>query len=306
MIEDPGFLVRILDNLYDGVYFVDRQRRIGYWNRGAERLTGFASREVLGTCCSDNILMHVDETGKSLCRESCPLAETMEDGTPREAEVYLHHKLGHRVPVLVRTSPVRNAQGEIAGGVEIFSANAGQLAVRERMEELEKAVLLDPLTEAGNRRLAESVMRANLNALERYRWPFAVLFLDVDRFKEVNDRFGHDVGDQVLRMVATTLRNSVRLSDVVCRWGGEEFVVLLMNPHPGEAKTVAERIRALVESSSLSVERGRLTVTVSVGVAEARAGDAVNTLLRRADEALYRAKAAGRNQVYLAEEAGPL
>ncbi len=105
-------------------------------------------------------------------------------------------------------------------------------------------------------------------------------------------------------MVATTLRNSVRLSDVVCRWGGEEFVVLLMNPHPGEAKTVAERIRALVESSSLSVERGQLTV--SVGVAEAHAGDAVNTLLRRADEALYRAKAAGRNRVYLAEEAGPL
>ncbi len=155
MIEDPGFLLRIVDNLYDSVYFVDRQRRIVYWNRGAERLTGFASHEVLGTCCSDDILMHVDETGKSLCRESCPLAETMEDGTPREAEVYLPHKLGHRVPVLVRPSPVRNAQGEIAGGVEIFSANAGQLAVRERMEELEKAVLLDPLTEAGNRRLAE-------------------------------------------------------------------------------------------------------------------------------------------------------
>jgi diguanylate cyclase (GGDEF)-like protein/PAS domain S-box-containing protein len=306
MTEDPGFLVRILDNLYDGVYFVDRERRIGYWNRGAERLTGFASREVLGTCCSDNILMHVDETGKSLCRESCPLAETMEDGIPREAEVYLHHKLGHRVPVLVRTSPVRNAQGEIAGGVEIFSANAGRLAVRERMEELEKAALLDPLTEAGNRRLAESVLRANLNALERYHWPFALLFLDVDRFKEVNDRFGHDVGDQVLCMVATTLKDNLRLSDVVCRWGGEEFVVFVMNPHPGEAKNVAERIRALVESSSLSIEREQLAVTVSVGVAEARAGDAVSTLLRRADEALYRAKAAGRNQVYLAEEAGPL
>ena len=107
----------VMDNLYDGAYYVDRGRRIRYWNRGAERLTGYADADVVGQFCFDNILNHVDGSGTALCRSLCPLAATMRDGGPREAEVFLRHREGHRVPVQVRTAPVRNRDGAVIGGV---------------------------------------------------------------------------------------------------------------------------------------------------------------------------------------------
>ncbi|MCP4645400.1 MAG: PAS domain S-box protein, partial [bacterium] len=96
----------ILDNLYDAVYFVDRDVGITYWNQAAERLTGFSASEVTGRKCSDAVLTHVDEQGHLLCVHGCPLQATMQDGSSREAEVFLHHKNGFRVPVAVRTSAI--------------------------------------------------------------------------------------------------------------------------------------------------------------------------------------------------------
>ena len=94
---------KLLDSLFDGVYFVDLDRRITYWNAGAERISGYLRSEVVGSCCADNLLRHIDTEGHKLCQDGCPLAATMRDGKTRESSVYLHHKFGHRVPVLVRT-----------------------------------------------------------------------------------------------------------------------------------------------------------------------------------------------------------
>lgn len=103
----------LLDNLYDGVYFTDTNRCIKYWNKGAERITGFSSEEVLGYCCSDNILMHVDLDGNSLCLNNCPLQATLEDQIPRHDKVYLHHKEGHLVPIRVSIAPILGDDGEV-------------------------------------------------------------------------------------------------------------------------------------------------------------------------------------------------
>src|SRR5512138_459514 len=94
----------LLDNLYDGVYFVDRDRRITFWNKGAERLTGFSKQEADGRSCHDNFLTHIDENGRHLCLSGCPLAETIQDGRQRECDLFLHHKDGHRLPVSIRVS----------------------------------------------------------------------------------------------------------------------------------------------------------------------------------------------------------
>ena len=97
-------------HLYDGVYFVDQERRITYWNSGAERLTGYRREDVLGKRCSDNILMHINDEGMNLCEKQCPLEETIIDGQPRDIEAYLQHRDGHRVPVSIRVAPVRGAE----------------------------------------------------------------------------------------------------------------------------------------------------------------------------------------------------
>jgi diguanylate cyclase (GGDEF)-like protein len=125
--------------------------------------------------------------------------------------------------------------------------------------------------------------------------------IDIDHFKDVNDTYGHASGDRVLRMVGWTLANAVRRNDAAARWGGEEFLVVC--PRIGEAALaeVAERVRALVERSWLRIEDGRhISVTVSIGAAMARSGDDLTSLAARADEQLYKSKAAGRNRVTIA------
>ncbi|HEY6837725.1 MAG TPA: PAS domain S-box protein, partial [Geobacteraceae bacterium] len=122
------FFRKLLDNLYDGVYFVDRDRLITYWNKGAERISGYTAEEVMGKSCKDSLLVHMDDKGTILCLAGCPLAATMEDRKERRAEVYLHHKDGHRVPVVVRVAPIPDRAGKIIGAVEIFSENSTRMA----------------------------------------------------------------------------------------------------------------------------------------------------------------------------------
>jgi diguanylate cyclase (GGDEF)-like protein/PAS domain S-box-containing protein len=286
-----------LDNLYDGVYFVSRDRTIVYWNGAAERMTGFAKSEILNRHCYDNFLMHVDDKGVSLCLAHCPLEKAILEGVMVEGEVYFHHKEGHRLPVLVRVTPIRDADGTIVGAVEIFSDNSPRVRLAEKVEELEKMALLDPITRIGNRRYGDLSLTARLNELERYDWPFGVLFMDIDHFKKVNDLYGHDVGDRILRIVATTMINGLRSSDAVSRWGGEEFIALVPQVDMEHLKNVAEKIRLLVEKSSISVEGKNVEVTISIGATLARKDDTAETLIKRADELMYRSKSEGRNRL---------
>lgn len=303
---DQDFYKSLLDNLYDGVYFVDRERRITYWNRGAERITGYTEAEVLGHRCMDNLLAHVDLKGCSLCTGHCPLAQTMADRKSRETEVFLHHRNGHRVPVLVRTAPIHDDGGQVVGAVEVFTDHTSRLAVLEQVRELERLAFLDGLTELPNRRFAEMALDAALNEFHRFGWPFGVLMMDLDRFKEVNDGYGHEAGDRILRMVARTLAGSSRSFDLVGRWGGEEFLAVVKNVTPDALRAAGEKFRVLVETSVLDLEGARVSVSLSVGAAVAVPGDTAEGLVRRADEALYASKSAGRNRVTLAGGAAPM
>ncbi len=296
MNERDDFYRSLLDNLNDGVYFVDGEKRITYWNRGAERITGYAASEVLGRRCEDNVLMHTDGKGNLLCKTGCPLTETLRSGQMRNTEVYLRHRDGHRVPIAVRTAPIRNDRGDVIGAVEIFSDNSAKTATLERMEEFERLAYLDPLTGLANRRYAEINLRARFEEMQRYGWPFGVIFIDIDRFKEINDQFGHAVGDDVLKMVSKTLVNSARSFDVIGRWGGEEFIAIIANVHPAELVATANRFRVLVQHSSLNTG-GAVRVTISLGATLARPGDTIDELLKRVDELMYRSKEEGRNRV---------
>ncbi|MBI5524361.1 MAG: sensor domain-containing diguanylate cyclase [Desulfarculus sp.] len=287
----------ILDALYDGVYLVDQQRRITFWNKGAEQLTGYNRQEVLGSSCADNILIHVDENGRNLCLEGCPLAQTLLDKQFHEAEVYLHHKDGHRIPVVVRVSPIRDQMGQMVGALEIFDDNSPRMEVRARVKELEQLAMLDQLTKLPNRRYLEQTMTGRLAELQRLAWPFGVIFMDIDHFKQVNDQYGHDVGDQVLVMVSRTLELNSRPFDLVGRWGGEEFLAIVPNVEAQGLSKVARRYLALVRSSVIFHQMEPLMVTISLGATLATPQDNIETLLQRADTLMYKSKQAGRDRI---------
>jgi diguanylate cyclase (GGDEF)-like protein/PAS domain S-box-containing protein len=290
------FFKALLDNFYDGVYFVDPDRRITYWNRGAERISGFTRSEVIGSHCCDELLIHVNAEGVLLCGGLCPTSATLADGEVRDADVFMHHKEGHRVPVRVRVAPVHDAHQSIIGAVEVFTDNTAGMAALQRIKEQEMAYV-DPLTGVANRAFTEITLRAKLDEMDRYGWPFGVLFVDIDHFKEVNDRHGHDVGDLALRSVAKTLAGNARSFDLVGRWGGEEFLVALVNVDADRITALGERFRALIGSSRVAAANGNIRITVSIGATLATRGDRVDTLVRRADELMYESKKAGRNRV---------
>lgn len=286
----------LLDNLPEGVYYTDRERRIKYWNRASTEITGYTSDEVVGRSCADNILVHVDDDGNCLCRSGCPLAACINDGNTRRARVYLHHKEGHRVPVDVSASVIRDATGNIIGAVEAFSDASAAAAALAEIGELREHALVCPLTGVGNRRHSEEVLRQKLDEKNRTHGLLSILFIDIDHFKAINDTYGHQVGDMVLKMVARTLAAAMRSYDFLGRWGGEELLAILPNAARGETERIAERLRMLVNHSSREVSGNRISVTVSIGAYCCRDDDA-ESAVARADELMYRSKAAGRNRV---------
>jgi PAS domain S-box-containing protein len=137
----------IIQNMPEGVCFVDRARRITLWNKAAERITGYAASEITGSSCSDNILVHVDEEGRNLCLNGCPLAKAIEQGEITEAEVFLHHRQGYRLPVKVCVMPLRDGSGAIVGRAEPFSDNSVHLSRQHKASmstSLSKACRNDP------------------------------------------------------------------------------------------------------------------------------------------------------------------
>jgi len=202
---DLDFYRGLLDQLSDGVYFVDRERRITYWNRGAERLTGYRAEEVVGRTCADSILVHLDDDGNQLCAcDKCPAFAAMCSEQMVEKRVHALHKDGHRVPLRTRVGPLRDREGRLVGAVEVFSDDSKFVAAEDEIRALQQAALLDPLTGIGNRAFARKQIQDRLSELERYGWSFGVLFADIDHFKRINDEFGHDTGDEVIRLLAKT------------------------------------------------------------------------------------------------------
>jgi diguanylate cyclase (GGDEF)-like protein len=157
---------------------------------------------------------------------------------------------------------------------------------------------LDPLTQANNRRALMESLELELRRSLRYHHPFALLFLDIDHFKEINDRYGHAFGDKVLQRIVGVARGQVRPPDIIGRYGGEEFAIGLVECSPEGAQRIAERIRLRIAESSIVWEQNVASVTVSIGIAMLTPdADRVETLINRADRALYEAKAGGRNRV---------
>ncbi|MCP8464746.1 GGDEF domain-containing protein [Pseudomonas sp. ZM23] len=163
-----------------------------------------------------------------------------------------------------------------------------------------QSALRDALTGTGNRIAMDQALTREIEVARRHLQPLSVLMLDLDHFKQINDAYGHSIGDDALRAVATAIKASLRNVDMVFRFGGEEFLVLLSNTPGGSAAQVGERLRRAVEELNLAVDGKRLPLSISLGCATLNGGESVDDLLRRADDALYSAKRDGRNRLAFA------
>ncbi len=303
-LSSKNLYKELLDKIDVGVYFVDRGRKITFWNTAAELMTGFKKEEVIGTYCHDNILNHIDEEGCKLCIEGCPLAKTMQDREERSADVYFHHRAGHRVKVSIKTFPICS-DDEVVGAAEVFRkvyVNNGQKEKAEDIEyteeEIKTLAIYDALTELPNRRYLDFNIKNKIDGYNSLGITFGMIFIDIDNFGDFNKKHGREMGDEVLRVVAATLATVLRKTDFFGRYGGEEFIGVLDLSTNDQLITVAEKIRVLVENSIIRGKNGEeYKVTVSIGGTIVKDGDDVKSILTRADEYMYISKHSGKNRV---------
>jgi diguanylate cyclase (GGDEF)-like protein/PAS domain S-box-containing protein len=288
-----AFNGQLLDNVHDGVYFVNRDRKITYWNAAAERLSGYVTGAAIGKQCFANFMEHVDESGRPLCNSGCPLTKAMTDGQPQQSEIYLRHQDGHRIPVSVRVLPMRDTAGNIIGAMEVFADSTAKRKVEKRVTDLEHMAFLDPLTGLPNRRFLGLKIEQGLQEHQQFGRLYGLLMFDLDRFKQVNDTHGHDTGDALLKAVAGTLVQGLRPVDIVGRWGGEEFLVLMADVDAIGLGDLAERSRVLIAKSSVVAGSSRVSVTASIGATVLGHSDSAESAIRRADELMYQSKHSG-------------
>lgn len=281
----------------EGALLLDPDRNVIFWNKAAERLTGFRKEDIMGSAWSDNILVHEDDGGRDLSTESFPLLLTLEDNTPRMAEIFVRHRRGYRIPVSLRTLPFEDEEGRVIGAIQLFSEISPEQNIHQRMEELKRNGLLDPLTRIPNHRHLDAGLATFFTLWKKRQVPFGVLFLDIDHFKRFNDTWGHDVGDLVLATVGQSLFSSVRPFDIIGRQGGETFVGLFPDVTKNLLKIIGERLRSAVEKTEIEVGGEKLSVTLSIGGTVTVRGDTPAEILKRADTMMYQSSQTGRNRV---------
>lgn len=285
----------LLESAGEGIFAVDPQENVVLWNPAAERILGYTAEEMRGRCAYE-VLHSRYPDGTVMPREACLIHQAVRERRSfPPGEDYFLHRDGHAVPIRLTVSPLPDG-----GAVVIFT----DITTLKQMEaELRRQAGTDSLTGLANRR-AFFTAGERLLAERDPAWPIAVLMFDLDHFKQVNDRYGHAAGDQVLRSVAAILSETLREQDLAGRLGGEEFAVVLPHTTVAGARQLAERLRQSAAERVRIPGSGGETVTISVGVAAVAPGETtLDAALSRADAALYAAKEGGRNRVVVAPEA---
>ncbi len=289
------FIGRLLENMYDGVIFIDTALRILLWNHGAERLSGISAESITGRSWSPGLLEIRDEKGALIEPEECPVACTIRSGVQSLRRLTLTGRSGRKVPVDVHIIPVASERA-VEGAIVLLHDASSEISLEQRCQSLHQQATLDPLTQVGNRAEFERVYEAFIHTHLERQLPCSLIICDLDRFKQINDTYGHQAGDEVIKALAGLLKAAAHPGDLVARYGGEEFVLLCANCDNASAARRAEQIRQAFAQLRLPC-LGGAPVTASFGVTEVQPGDTPETMLRRADRALLLAKSRGRNRV---------
>ena len=302
----PQRVKAAMNMLAEGVLILDKNERIAMANNAFSQLVGVSGEKLLGQKVNDlNFSGEADGGGE-------PWTKSVQDGeTQRGVLMDLKKDKSPSQRVSINSAPIYGEDGKKRGALATFDnltvlerkhdqlrkvlrrLRASRKVVRKQNIDLKALATRDPMTGCYNRRSLFTEFEKNWEASKRFQRPLSCLMIDVDHFKAVNDNHGHAVGDEVLKAVANILRKTARKSDVVSRYGGEEFCILLPNNEIGEAEQAAERFRRAIEHEPLA----GVSVTASIGASALSLGAKhPQELMEQADKALYAAKRSGRNR----------
>lgn len=297
--ESRRFLHTIFETTPDVVYVFDLvERRYTYLNRSITAALGYTPEAVVAM--GDRLISTIvhPEDGKQF--EHLRSSSRSMGGTPIEAEFRVQHADGSwrwmRAREVVFKRDINNDPVQLVGiAGDITERRSMEQALADANQRLEELAATDPMTGLANRRVLRDRLELEIQRLRRTAEPLALILMDVDHFKSFNDTFGHPEGDRVLIQVAKVLQSEVRPTDLVARFGGEEFAIVLAGSDAAASLATAERLRIAIERTPWR----RRPITASFGVSCAGAGSTPESLVKSADVALYQSKESGRNRVTL-------
>lgn len=284
--QDPEIYRNILDELQIGVSVLDLNKKIVFWSDGAEEITGYSRLEVLGHCCTDNILQHCDQNCCEMCAEKCPIITALHGGKPHETISFIHHKSGHRTPVHLWSIPLRDQHGLIIGVIQSFEGEATLVSPNPSDQQLKDHGWLDVLTGLPNQVMMHSHLRESLGTFADLQVPFAVAcveFQDLDGFRA---RYGKEASVAMIKVLARTLRNGVWPTDFVGRWSESQFQVILSGCGKQALPAVTARMQRLLSNANIVWWGEELGLKTSIGCCEALQGDTVESIVKRAQQDL--------------------
>jgi len=280
-----------LESSYDSVLITDANLdnpTIVFVNQAFCIMTGYSSEEILGKTPA---ILQGERTDSRVTRA---LREALEAGKSFEARTVNYRKNGEPFHIEWRTSPVLDDNGQTTHYIAIQRDVTSQVRQVRRLKRLAE---IDGLTRLFTRKAGQSGLDKEIVRTRKKHEPLSVIMLDIDHFKKINDEHGHSVGDNVIERVASIIDARVRGQDLAIRWGGEEFVVVLVDTALDGAERVARALRAMIASTSFPFQ---IKVTISAGVAELGEGETAASVIERADKAMYAAKEGGRDRVEIA------
>lgn len=280
-IDLEAFLRQLTERLRD----LDQQLKGAETQRKASQVSG----QHLDVAVEDQV-----RGIESSVRDATSLGQ-LKSGVQDRIELIRTHLADHRRAEELRQSELQMQLSHVTSRLSAMEIESAQL--RSHLKQRHEQAMIDALTGVPNRLAYEDRLVQEYAQWKRYQTPLTLVMADVDRFKQINDGFGHKAGDKALKLIARLLKQTLRETDFMARYGGEEFVILLTQT-PGQlAKDVAEKLRAVIENAEFNNGDTRIPITLSIGFSAFRAGDGPDDVFARADAAMYRAKSAGRNQV---------
>lgn len=296
MINDPEIYRTVLERISAGVYFVDRDQRIVFWNRGAEEITGYLSQQVLGHHMAENFLEHVNLENRRLEGDDLPLNAALRHGQEMGVRAIVRHKDGRPVKVHVRAVPLRDEFGKLLGAAEYMEVSEPMLWDDERKNQLAIHGCMDRATGALTREYLETQLHEHVETFERHQIPFSVLVMQIDKLDELKSTYGSGAVAAVMKVAARTLLDSLRSPDLLGRWNENEYLIVAAECGANEALHVAERLRRTANGADMQWWGDHLKVTLSAGAAAIKPGEGALAIVARAELALRRAVAEGGNR----------
>lgn len=284
------FLQTLMHDAPIGCYVLRPDHMVVYWNAEAEKVLGFSAEEMQGRKCVDMPLGCAFTDGKHVSNAHCPATMAFITGKPQSLQMFMRHKDGHDLLIYNTLIPIKDQEDKVVELVSFFIPLVNKDYDQKVIQNIYEIATRDPLSCLPGRKYMEYCLDEAVEIFRRTKQPFAVLYADVNEFHEVNNTYGHSMGDALLRQFGLSLKKNGRKADIFCRWGGDEFVGLLRLQEPGDCEGAAHRFMRLAKKCEVSENGQTISCQTAIGITVVRENDTVQSIIARADSYMYQAK----------------